>query len=142
MRYVRHGVVVVAFAGAGMLAACSENGSSEDVIQVAVNEQSFSMPSETIEAGDVTFSASNEASSVHELEVFTVPDGVDATSLEITNNVADTEGAGMDVVDEVEDIAPGTTADLTVNLDPGTYALICNLPGHYAEGMVLEFEVA
>ena len=142
MRYVRHGVVVAAVAGAGMLAACSESRSSEDAIKVAVTEQSFSMPSATIEAGDVTFSASNEGSSVHELEVFTVPNGVDATSLEITNNVADTEAAGMDVVDEVEDIAPGTTADLTVNLDPGTYALICNLPGHYAEGMVLEFEVA
>ena len=142
MPNVRHRLVVAAFAGAWLLAACSEGGSSTDAIEVAITNDTFTMPSATIDAGDVTFSAMNQGSSVHEIEVFTVPDGVDATSLEITNNVADTDAAGMEVVDEVEDIAPGTTADLTVNLDPGTYALICNLPGHYAQGMVREFEVA
>jgi uncharacterized cupredoxin-like copper-binding protein len=142
MRTVPSRLVVAAFSVAGLLAACSEDGSSADAIQVAITNDAFTMPSATIDAGDVTFSAMNESSNVHEIEVFTVPDGVDATSLEITNNVADTDGAGMEVLDEVEDIAPGTTADLTVNLEPGTYALICNLPGHYAQGMVREFEVA
>jgi uncharacterized cupredoxin-like copper-binding protein len=142
MRSVRHGLVVGAFAGVAVLAACSGGGPSADATEVAMTEYTFSMPSATIDSGDVTFSARNEGSSVHELEVFTVPDGVDATSLEVTNNVANTEAAGMNVVDEVEDIAPGTTADVTVNLQPGTYALICNLPGHYAHGMVRPFEVA
>ena len=34
-----------------------------------------------------------------------------------------------------------TGTELTVNLEAGAYALICNLPGHYAEGMVTEFTV-
>ena len=48
----------------------------------------------------------------------------------------------MEVVDEVEDIAPSTSTSLTVTLEPGTYAMLCNLPGHYAQGMVTTFEVA
>ena len=43
--------------------------------------------------------------------------------------------AGMTVVDEVEDIVAGTTAELQLSLEPGTYAVICNLPEHYAQGM-------
>ena len=141
MRNVRHGLVAATFAGAAVITtACTS--SSEDAVDVSMTEFEFTMPSGSIPAGDVTFSATNEGESVHEIEVFTVPEGVDATSLEVVDNVADTESAGLEVVDEIEDIAPSTTANLTVSLDPGTYALMCNLPGHYAEGMVVPFEVA
>jgi len=34
------------------------------------------------------------------------------------------------------DIQPGTSHTLDVTLTPGTYLLICNVPGHYAAGMV------
>jgi uncharacterized cupredoxin-like copper-binding protein len=47
----------------------------------------------------------------------------------------------LEVVDEVEDIAPGTSAPLNLTLDPGSYAVICNLPGHYANGMHTTFTV-
>ena len=30
---------------------------------------------------------------------------------------------------------PGATKALTLDLKPGTYLLVCNLPGHYAAGM-------
>jgi uncharacterized cupredoxin-like copper-binding protein len=30
---------------------------------------------------------------------------------------------------------------LTVDLDPGTYTAMCNLPGHYAAGMHFQFVV-
>ena len=142
MRNARHALVLAVFAGMGALAsACSGSGSS-DAIDVSLSDGDITMASTEIAAGDVTFAATNEGSSVHEMEIFTVPEGVDAASLEVTDNVADTDGAGMRVVDEVEDIAPSTTAELTVNLDPGAYAVICNLPGHYAQGMVAGFTVA
>jgi uncharacterized cupredoxin-like copper-binding protein len=38
-------------------------------------------------------------------------------------------------VDEVEDLAPGKSATLSVNLTPGRYVLVCNIPGHYKHGM-------
>jgi uncharacterized cupredoxin-like copper-binding protein len=36
---------------------------------------------------------------------------------------------------EIPDVAAGATAATTVDLKPGKYAIICNLPGHYAQGM-------
>ena len=36
---------------------------------------------------------------------------------------------------EIEEIAPGETKSLTLTLQKGHYALVCNLPGHYKAGM-------
>jgi hypothetical protein len=41
---------------------------------------------------------------------------------------------GVTLVDEIEDIAGGSSQSLTVNLDAGSYALICRLAGHYQQG--------
>jgi len=142
MNNVRHALVLAVFAGMGALASACGGGGSSDAIDVSLSDGDITMSSAEIAAGDVTFAGTNEGSTVHEMEIFTVPDGVDATSLEVSDSVANTEGAGMTVVDEVEDIAPSTTAELTVSLDPGTYAVICNLSGHYAQGMVTEFTVS
>ena len=38
--------------------------------------------------------------------------------------------------------SPNATGTLDVNLTPGSYLLICNVPGHYAAGMVAELTVA
>jgi len=50
-------------------------------------------------------------------------------------NEVDEEGEGLTAVDEQEDIAANSSATLTVDLQPGTYVVICNLPGHYKLGM-------
>ena len=34
-----------------------------------------------------------------------------------------------------EGIAPGDASWVTLALKPGRYELVCNLPGHYANGM-------
>ncbi len=34
----------------------------------------------------------------------------------------------IDLVDEAEDIAPGTDTSLSANLTAGSYVLVCNLP--------------
>ena len=47
----------------------------------------------------------------------------------------------IDLVDEAEDIAPGTLTHLTVDLTPGRYVLVCNIAGHYSAGMRLGLTV-
>jgi len=47
----------------------------------------------------------------------------------------DEEGEGLEAVDEIEDIEAGTSPTLTVDLDAGSYVLICNITGHYDAGM-------
>ena len=38
-------------------------------------------------------------------------------------------------------IDPGSIGWVTLNLPPGTYELLCNLPGHYAAGMYTELTI-
>ena len=57
--------------------------------------------------------------------------GKDAGKLPVVNGEASEKGAKG----EIEDIAPGTTKSLTLTLQKGHYALVCNLPGHYKAGM-------
>jgi hypothetical protein len=59
----------------------------------------------------------------------------------------DESGQGIEVVDEIEDIAVGENPSLTVDLDSGSYVLICNIydkaeqESHYQEGMRTGFTV-
>ncbi len=88
----------------------------------------------TVAAGEVTFNVTNASqSAIHEMVVVPLssPDATlpyDATTMTVDEAAAGTIG-------EVSELAPGTTGTVTLHLDPGTYALICNIPGHYSAGM-------
>jgi uncharacterized cupredoxin-like copper-binding protein len=120
----------------GLVAACSggQPGSSPGGVPVTLRDFSVTVAS-TLPSGSNQLAITNSGATVHELEVFTVPAGVDPANIPQANGVADTASVGMTVVDEVEDVAPGTSHNLTVSLQPGTYAFICNLPTHYGLGM-------
>jgi uncharacterized cupredoxin-like copper-binding protein len=123
-----------------LLAAACGGGEEADVT-VTMHDDGIELSTSSADAGDLTFEGVNEGSRTHEFEVFIVPEGVDANNLPMDGDVA-TADETLEVVDEIEDIAPGTSASLSLNLEPGTYAVICNLPGHYANGMHTTFAVA
>ena len=118
-------------------AACTESGGDADV-QVSLQDDAVTLDPTSGTAGSLTFSATNDGTETHEIEIFR--GDVDPSTLEIDGNVASTEG--LELVDEIEDITPGSSADLTVDLDAGAYVVMCNLPGHFAQGMYASFEVA
>jgi uncharacterized cupredoxin-like copper-binding protein len=89
-------------------------------------------------AGEVTFNIKNDGPSAHEFVVFKTdlaPDALPTVDDENGIPVVDEEGEGIELVDEAEDIAPDSSVDLTVTLDAGGYVVICNVPGHYEQGM-------
>jgi uncharacterized cupredoxin-like copper-binding protein len=92
----------------------------------------------TAAAGTVRFDVENAGTLVHEFEVFRTDLQPDA--LPTDGAVVDDEG--LEAIDEVEDVAPGTSTALTVDLSSGSYVLICNLPDHYAKGMHAGFTVS
>lgn len=53
------------------------------------------------------------------------------------------EAASGDVVGKIEesDLGSGKSATTTLDLSPGKYVLICNVSGHYEDGMYIAFEV-
>jgi len=84
------------------------------------------------------FGIDNDGPSVHEFVVLRTDDAPDA--LPVENGVIPEDQ--IDLIDEVEDLAPGTSSSLDVNLDAGAYVLVCNLPAHYEQGMFAAFTVA
>jgi uncharacterized cupredoxin-like copper-binding protein len=50
-------------------------------------------------------------------------------------------GPGLTHIDEISGLNKGDSKDLTVNLMPGKYVVICNLPTHYQLGMHAAFTV-
>jgi hypothetical protein len=90
-------------------------------------------------AGPVSFDIANDGSTVHEFEVLRTE--ISADALPVQSGVVQTSAEGIEIVDEVEEIAPGTTTALSVDLAPGAYVVICNVPSHYDAGMSAPFSV-
>jgi uncharacterized cupredoxin-like copper-binding protein len=114
---------------------------------VAVTLQEFAVGTvpQSVPAGSVTFNATNNGpDDDHEFVVISTD--LSATELPTKSNGSVDEDA-VDVVDEIEEFAPGTSESLTVDLPAGPYVLICNIydeeekESHYQEGMRTPFTV-
>ena len=128
-------------AGLFMLLALAACGPKNIKVTAGTAEQTYTMllDRNTAKAGDVTFDVTNQAASeTHEFVIVQTDLAADSLPLDADGNVPEDQ---ITVVDEVEDIAPGESKSLTVNLPAGHYALICNLPDHYRQGMHADFTV-
>ncbi len=122
----------------GDSAATSESTDLPDgTIGIELGEFFVRPSSESVAAGEVTFQVENVGSTTHELVIYRTDEKPDA--LKQDGGVAQLDSAK--VIDETDDLASGDDAELTVDLEPGTYLLLCNLPGHYASGQVVAFTV-
>ena len=50
--------------------------------------------------------------------------------------------SGVELVDEVKGIGSEAEESLAVNLEPASYVMICNIAGHYDQGMRAAFRVS
>lgn len=130
-----------------LAAGCGDDDGGEEV-NVVVSEFTVEPEQESVDAGEVTFVVDNQGGDIHE---FLVVDAASADDLPVDDDGAFDEAAfGEDkVLDEVEDIESGDTAELTLDLEAGTYVLLCNVveeedtevESHFAEGMHTTFTV-
>ena len=123
-------------AGAPSQAASGSAGAS---VAAKLSEFKIELDATSAAGGPVTFALTNASTIVHEFVVFKTDLAPDKLPLAADGTEVDEEGAGMTLVDEVEDIAVGATASLPVDLAAGHYILICNIPAHYTSGMHAEF---
>ncbi len=87
-----------------------------------------------VPAGDVTFEVTNNSTDlVHEMLVVKVADV--GAPLPYNADDARIDEDKVQSLGEVSELDPGKSGSLTVKLDPGTYALLCNMPGHFMAGM-------
>jgi uncharacterized cupredoxin-like copper-binding protein len=91
-------------------------------------------------AGALRFEVTNwSRSTLHEMLIIAVdhaqaPLPYDAAANRVPENQ-------VRVLGDTGDMQPNASKTLDVTLVPGTYLLLCNLPGHYAAGMVTPFTV-
>jgi uncharacterized cupredoxin-like copper-binding protein len=90
-------------------------------------------------AGSVTFQITNAGKIQHEFVVVKTDLAADKLPIKSGESEVDEDDAQLTHVDEVEDINPGDTPTLTVDLPAGHYVLFCNVAGHYQSGMHVDF---
>ena len=139
----------MALAAAGIVAILVSGGSGGDakkastpppsasgpsVVQTRLTDFKITPSAREVPAGKVTFVATNAGDEEHEMVV--VRTAKPAGSL-----AKGKEASEAGAVDEIGEFAAGKTKRLTLNLKPGHYALLCNVPGHYKAGMFTDFTV-
>ncbi len=136
-----------------MLVACSSGASTKGTTEVAgvgqstvvpITEKDFSLTSaqNTVAAGKVTFDVKNQGPSTHEFVLIKTETAADQLPFDSSSSDVNEDDTSLHHVDEVEDIKPGKSKKLTADLQPGHYVFICNLPGHYHQGMHFDFTVS
>lgn len=152
---LRKGILVIAVTAASLvLAACGGGGGEEgtaevpaangDTVAVALGETDAThmymrLSQSSVPAGSITFTITNEGVKDHEFEVFETATAAGDFAIGPDDKVVDPEDAV--VLAEVEGIEGGKTETLTLEFEPGNYAMICNEEGHYGEGMFADFTV-
>ena len=117
-RAARAALILIAL---GLAAACSSPAATpagtpeEGVVAVSAREYSFDPKTISVPAGTVVFRITNRGNETHVFEIF---------------------DAARNELDEIEDIVPGRSADLSIELAPGEYEYVCKLNAHDRAGMV------
>jgi len=122
-------------------------GGDATTVAVTLQEWAVVPASDSAPAGEVTFTVTNEGPvDVHEFVVLRTD--LDPTDLPTDEHGAVTEaGEGIEVIDEIEDIAVDASGEVTVTLEAGSYILLCNIydegedEAHYTMGMRVAFTV-
>lgn len=117
-------------------------------VQVGLSEWKVTPDMPSVAAGMVSFTADNVGEAPHELLVVRA-DSLADLPLDGNGAVVESKLPKGAVIGEIEKIASKTSQAATFDLEPGRYALICNLvhidgdiiESHYEFGMGTEFEV-
>jgi uncharacterized cupredoxin-like copper-binding protein len=114
-----------------VLAGCSGDAGTEasgttggTEVSVSASDTACTLSKTELAAGSTTFEVTNSGSKVTEVYVY-----------------GEADGAFTKVISEVENIGPGTSRDMTVNLSGGTYEIACK-PGQTGDGIRATVTVA
>ena len=106
-------------------------------VDVGLVEFAVNPAQDTVDAGTLTFNVSNDGTEVHTFRVIKTDLAPDA----LPTAASRVDEGQVDVVASIPEFNAGETEDVNVDLDAGSYVLICNLPGHYDLGMRAAFTV-
>ena len=137
-------IIAAAVGAAGLVFATVPQALAAETVTVTTNNSADSMRMglflnpETVKAGHVTFHLDNQSKTLpHEAIVIRLSDQQVMNPMDLPYN-DDTMRVPEDAVDamgEVPETEPGRSGDVTLDLSPGVYEVMCNIEGHYGAGM-------
>lgn len=141
-------VALVIAAVAAPLAACGSDDESDDSastttqpaavtdravaagkVTVDASEYAFAPATITAKPGKLEITLDNKGKIPHELVVLKTDEAPDA--LKVSGGRVSEDAS----VGEVEEIDGGGSKSATVDVEAGKYVYVCNIPGHYGDGM-------
>jgi uncharacterized cupredoxin-like copper-binding protein len=117
--------------GAGAGGASRSSAGAAHQVSAQLGDYTVHPNVTSVPAGKVTFNATNVGQVPHELMIERMPIKMDAPG-------QPNEKAAQGMID---DMGPGQSGHMTLNLKPGSYMLFCNVPGHYQMGQHTMFKV-
>lgn len=132
-------VGVLAVLSLGLAACSDDDDEATGDVDVTLSDFTIAVEPGSVAAGTVTFEVTNDGPSVHEFVVFKTD--LDPAELPTNAEGAVQEDEEFEPVDEIEDIPKGAEPSLELDLEAGSYVLVCNIPGHYRQGMRTGFTV-
>jgi hypothetical protein len=109
-------------------------------LSVRATDYRIEMPA-TLAPGQHSISFHNAGAQPHELLIFRTALPANRLPVDSSGSVLEDSSLMHNVLDSGDGLPAGHTQSLTVKLQPGHYAVICNLPGHYRFGMHLDLTV-
>ncbi|MCP3910021.1 MAG: hypothetical protein GY713_03605 [Actinomycetia bacterium] len=114
----------------------SDSGSDSSAptsVDLSAIEFAFEPGSVTVAAGsDVEVNVLNDGAVDHELVILNAGERI----------TAEAEFDESMVLDRTMVLEAGASDSITVNLEPGTYQIVCLVPGHFSAGMEDELEAS
>jgi hypothetical protein len=137
--------------GALVVLACNEHTAPSPVpVNVTLRSFNISLDRSSAPRGTVIFRVRNAGTEdIHEFLVIRTDRAPNALPTEDDGSYLE-DGPGTQLLDEIEEINPGDTKELSLDLAEGNYVLICNMVHveddgtvevHYALGMRTAFRV-
>jgi len=123
-----------------LIAVSATNAANPPTVHVSLVDFTIGVSAEHADAGAVTFQVSNYTEEVvHELLV--VRTDLPLRALPFNEQKNEVKENGLEVSGKIEDLYPGESSTLMLDLSPGSYILLCNKPGHFRAGMAHRFVV-
>jgi len=97
---------------------------------VAATEYAFAPTALAAKPGKFTVTLDNKGSIPHEFVLLKTDQAPDALKVDGSAKVGE-----KDAVGEVSETDGGKTKTKTLDLKAGKYVFVCNIPGHYGDGM-------
>ena len=157
MKSVRNVLLVVSLVGLA-LAGCSSDSKSSSTtttgvttpttgagttVNIVVSDtkgtdgpMTMTVSPASLPAGKITFVVKNTGTIEHEMVVVKTDTAFDKLAVDAEEKVSEDTSVG-----EVPEFAAGTTDSVTLDMEPGQYALVCNIAKHYGMGMRAAFTV-